>query len=1183
MGGNKQVKGAWDTAHRLGYIPAQGRRAGSAKSGGPTAGKAARGIGNAFRLRDVEHGEAILKRYTDLLEVVSPAASSRSAPNAHLRPSSLQSRPHSAPQGSQSVPKLPPKDSYASRPLSAPHGSQSVPKLPPQQPRRLSSVESRGRADQRGGMVRPGSAFRLSGDLPMDENLPKRPGTAPSRTGERLPNWQKNDMGWHARGKSNIRELVASLDKSYAPSMIQLRLNNRNMIKKLMVTGYGKELSRDGTMDEMSRESAERSRSHPTATSGEQPKHQGVMWRLQKHGDPTDMEHWWRREFSFSKSWDLRYYSVKNEDLTIMYDYDRLSRGRISSCSRPSVFPYTIVLSIPSGDDRVDTKYLACESRTAFVQWMDKFGQVMDGVMEVAEEVLQAHPVPSVGQIAANGRSGKQRSPSTTEPELQGALGARFGSTKNVSMSPDSSSLFSSRQGSKSQIRSPDTSASGTPRDQDGSQPFQRTKNRRQSLVASMLTDDLAMAMEDHEDIEGKRKALLEELVVWRQRTYAMVFDRFQDEGEIHRDDMQSALDLFGFLEPTPSTVNDVFTALTSYNTLDAHEFVKFVEGYAEQHFEMCAQAFRDVAEGCQSSDPSMPEGNIPITELSKVLKSCGILAIPRVLKEIVSELVSPSSTWLSLESFKEVVDVLHLRQGFCVRDLDRFRDAFKRFAAAGASMRRMPTSELSHAITWLGFTQDEQDISAIGTEVDSGANSSDSGGLNEHEFIVCCRKIRDLELTRIEEVLVKYDADGSGDIDMDELDIMLRAFGYIPERQAIEEVCEEVGAGQAFGVFELLRFLEIYRSREGFTAAEAEEIDNAFHKYDRDQCGEICTVAVGKVLRHMGYLTTFELQQQLVAEVDVDHSGKLSIPELRKLVRKYRELEIQRTRTAFKEYDFDSKGLLHPERATQALQSLGCNEESLEKDTEIAKTPVLDVFRFIHIATLFREKKRVDLRDNSGFTPEELADFQKKFEKYDTDGSGEIANREMQALLEDLFPPDAATSRKHAKQQQKAMLKLLSEVDDDGDGAIDFDDFVRLMRQFYDNQERERVEQEQRVVRQTGFTRVEVEGFRELFMHYAQAATEERDEADDAANAEMTFPELKFMIGTICPLGTKRIVELTEIFKDVMTEDDDDTKRAMRFPDFLLLMRRLLDVNFAGIREQSEKVVATKARGGKN
>jgi len=194
---------------------------------------------------------------------------------------------------------------------------------------------------------------------------------------------------------------------------------------------------------------------------------------------------------------------------------------------------------------------------------------------------------------------------------------------------------------------------------------------------------------------------------------------------------------------------------------------------------------------------------------------------------------------------------------------------------------------------------------------------------------------------------------------------------------------------------------------------------------------------------------------------------------------------------------------------------------------------------------------------------------FKSSFDKYDVDGSGQITNHELQVLLEGVFPADVATSAK----MRPYLFRLLREVDEDGNGQIDFPDFLRLMRAFYDLQEQDRLIREQQVIRETGFARSEVEEFRELFINYA-ASTGEGDES----RSELTLPEVKRIIANICPLGTKRIIQLSDIFKEMATEEDEDGKRSLHFPEFLLLMRRLLDVNFAGIREQSEKVVSKVA-----
>merc|ERR1712117_277117 len=96
-----------------------------------------------------------------------------------------------------------------------------------------------------------------------------------------------------------------------------------------------------------------------------------------------------------------------------------------------------------------------------------------------------------------------------------------------------------------------------------------------------------------------------------------------------------------------------------------------------------------------------------------------------------------------------------------------------------------------------------------------------------------------------------------------------------------------------------------------------------------------------------------------------------------------------------------------------------------------------------------------------------------------------------------------------------------------------------------------------------------EVQEFRDLFLSAAPGR-----------NHELSFGEVRRMIHNIIPLGDKYVKELRGIFNEITTHDagssTPSTPRSLRspntmdFPEFLWLMMRLLDSNFARIRDKT-------------
>jgi len=159
--------------------------------------------------------------------------------------------------------------------------------------------------------------------------------------------------------------------------------------------------------------------------------------------------------------------------------------------------------------------------------------------------------------------------------------------------------------------------------------------------------------------------------------------------------------------------------------------------------------------------------------------------------------------------------------------------------------------------------------------------------------------------------------------------------------------------------------------------------------------------------------------------------------------------------------------------------------------------------------------------------------------------------------LIEEIFPEMASD-----RAMRPQLLEIMKEVDGNGNGSLDFQDFMNLMKQFRELQDRERVNKEHMAISETGFSVQEVTDFRELFL------------ASDDGSGELTLQEVTRMINMITPLGDKYKAELQGIFHSVTGKQMrvEGSRDQADFPEFLWLMRILLDQNFANIQEKTKK-----------
>ncbi|CAF3366621.1 unnamed protein product [Rotaria socialis] len=81
--------------------------------------------------------------------------------------------------------------------------------------------------------------------------------------------------------------------------------------------------------------------------------------------------------------------------------------------------------------------------------------------------------------------------------------------------------------------------------------------------------------------------------------------------------------------------------------------------------------------------------------------------------------------------------------------------------------------------------------------------------------------------------------------------------------------------------------------------------------------------------------------------------------------------------------------------------------------------------------------KSRRELSEVHGFSEEQIAVFEESFSLLDKDGDGNISNYEIRSLMHSLgYSPS-----------EEDISTVISKVDTDGNGSVDFDEFLTMMR----------------------------------------------------------------------------------------------------------------------------------------
>jgi Ca2+-binding EF-hand superfamily protein len=651
------------------------------------------------------------------------------------------------------------------------------------------------------------------------------------------------------------------------------------------------------------------------------------------------------------------------------------------------------------------------------------------------------------------------------------------------------------------------------------------------------------------------------------------VFWRFQVDNEVFKNRLHAALQLLGHHKPSEKTINSILDGLTPYAALSRDEFFDFLTAFEDSALHEQQECFNKY--DCNS------DGYLDDEELVHLMMAFGFTPMENTITEIIREVDKQGNGQLCFSEFKVCIDLLRIREGFSKREVDFYRGIFDRFDSDGSGS--MGTDELSGVMNWLHFSIPFEEVLQISEEVDIDG----SGELSDEEFLALMRKVREREIAHIKRLIDDCDVDRSGTIEIEELTRIIRILGFYPEICCIDDAAEDAGVPEiVYGFEELMRFLDVFRDRDGRSRAEVKEIKDAFARCDPEGVGEITVIDAGKLLRYLGFPLAWDLQQVLIAQVDMDRSGSIDLVEFQKLVRLYREREVARIRSIFHSFA-NVRGKMDAPTVVKALHILsrpfeleGIEESMVQENNINVKTyleklqdyvdqhmpagedGLNDYATFVSGAEGLLDDLRSHRKRNAGFDEEQIMKMKFTFAKYDVDHSGRIQGEEQRLLLEDLLA-ERATS----PSQRNMIIKMLHDSVSDMKKGIDFIEFCKLVRLVHEIWEQDHLQKEKKVIAATGYSLDEVNEFRSLFISARSEIIQER--------TKISFEHFYGLLHDILSLQTSERKELLTMFQHYTS----DVKRGADFPEFLRLMCRIFEMNFAGIKKKLQTGVAKDRR----
>jgi len=631
--------------------------------------------------------------------------------------------------------------------------------------------------------------------------------------------------------------------------------------------------------------------------------------------------------------------------------------------------------------------------------------------------------------------------------------------------------------------------------------------------------------------------AASDELEEFKKRLMDM-FYRIQDLGEVHRHTLPVALGLAGFVA-CESLVNELYERLFEYNTMDQGEFVQFVIEYRDLENAKAMEAFK--AFDCDGS------GVIDRGELEELLEARGVYPLQHVIDELVVEAChGDPAKGLQPREFQRVLDILRENEGFARKEVKEFTELFNKCDYDGSG--RLDAREIGRIVAILGYSADTKFEEAL-----ASVDVNGSGELNQKDFLVFLRKIREKDIELIRKFFRDNDTDGQPGLSRHELAPLLRSLHYLPDMMCIIETIKQMGITdfeRDLNFSEVWRFLEIYRRQQGLRIAFIEEATKAFDEYSADGFKSPID-KMPAMLRMMGYNVAYHNHRKLAYLVDAEGTGIMNKQEFLRILGRLRQQELKEMWSIFQTGN-DAEQEEVPAEVKELKELLSRAKEKGEKEG----VETLD--EFLPRAIIAQNIRRGQIKTNRGFPSAEAEEFKTVFSEITPDDDGRIRPADLRRLLEDLFPMLSDKSAMKGSRQ-----KLQDILNSSAGGPVGVFEFLGLARYCQDLVEMDMLREEKEAIKKIGFDASEVDDFRSLFM----------GGTGQIGDQLITFSEIQELLGKVVPLGHRNVQALKEeLLVATSTKQGRKSDDSADFPEFLALMRRLLDSNFAGIAKISEK-----------
>eukprot|EP00929_Paragymnodinium_shiwhaense_P031573 TRINITY_DN17653_c0_g1_i2.p1 TRINITY_DN17653_c0_g1~~TRINITY_DN17653_c0_g1_i2.p1 ORF type:complete len:1049 (+),score=187.03 TRINITY_DN17653_c0_g1_i2:177-3323(+) len=613
------------------------------------------------------------------------------------------------------------------------------------------------------------------------------------------------------------------------------------------------------------------------------------------------------------------------------------------------------------------------------------------------------------------------------------------------------------------------------------------------------------------------------------------VFMRLQVDQEVDKEQLVSAILFLGHCNPEEKWIKTIADSLSGYSALSVDEFMMFVEQYEDMANEMLEEHFRRL-----DLDGS---GRLDTSELFLLLEQEAGVKLSHVTAEIMDEFDVTRDGELNFEEFQSCVTTLRTREWFTLRELQQYTSVFDRYDLDKS--RTLSQPELFGALNWLGYAAKEEDLVKIVTGLHIKEELRESG------FLSCMRKVYNNDINRVQRLC----SQSCSMSPCSKLMLLLRSLGYNPLHEVVLEVMQETDVpndrSYELHLEGVMAFLTLYRGREGLSRALTKEITQAIRAATEGD--EYVSVRrVGQVLWRLGWDLPWDVRQAFVIKVDVDQSGTLDLTEMLKLVRFLLVKLVVDPLT--KTFAVDSiakkdRGDVHTSLMPFTRRIAGSAAPQIVYQAMRHDHAGYSLPDYLSLGRKIHEKERKWSCQNFGFARGEVEKLEAMFKRFDMENRGQLEGADLRALLTEALPVLAGCVL-----QRPQLLELLEVAGvRTKDCPLKFRNFLHLMRLAREAEDQTCWHKEMEATRKTQFSVAEVDKLRDLFLHSPDGENRQRITLDDVVK----------LFSEVYALGAARENELLVTYSHIAGSSSAEAD----FPDFLLIMKRLIDSDFAGCR----------------